>query len=94
MWSGVAHGHPWAILPSGYAVGSDATVGGEDAIELYHSIKPEALALLSVRVLLAIAHPLWMQFEYNGWDRLTLEESFENAADAMGYKAEFRFWRS
>ena len=45
-------------------------------------------------MLKSLAHPLWNQCRYYGWNQLRLEELFENAADKLDLRNERRFWRS
>jgi hypothetical protein len=97
LLSAVAHGHTWALLGLGYAPANsvpDDVCGDVVTKPFEKKANFQAIALFGSTIMKALAHPLWNQCHYFGWNALDLEEILERVADRMEMSVAPRFWRA
>lgn len=95
LLSAVAHGHFWAIHGLGFAPADTlVNVGNRGLRAFTKTPNLNGFGLLGLCVMSSLARPLWNYCNYFGWDRLRLEETFENVADKLRMTTARRFWRS
>jgi len=98
LLSAVAHGHSWAISQIGFKPISASAAGvktcGTHEHFMEKRVDPDGLAYLAIRGARAFARPLWSQYQYMGWDQISLEEILEDVFDQMQATTTVRFWRS
>lgn len=93
-FSGIVHGHGYAIIPAGLQVKQNQTPQDPNWVQLDQVIKPMTMIMAGNCIVRCFAMALWGLAKFCLKDTLKIEEIIDNGFDIVGLESEKRFWRS
>jgi hypothetical protein len=93
LFSGIAHGHHWALLRVGFMVTGIAMSQGQEMNRSEKVVQPEYLMYTSLICSVAFSKALWTLSRQYGWDEESLCQILEETSDEMGLREKHRFWK-